>query len=244
MSGTWSTDTIEGKETDVFVPEGRPAFGLLFLHDTDQRTLGDSPRLSALLSERKLACVCPRGGLSWWLDRPNAEFDPKISAERHLLERVLPFFAERWNLRPRAIGLLGFGMGGQGALRLAFRHPDRFPVVAAISPAIEFQELYHEGTPLDDMYESKEQARQDTALMHVQPFHYPPHIFFCIDPYDTRWHRGNDRLHEKLNALGVPHTCDLTTEAGGHTWDYFEHMAEPALRFLHQGLLAESRRLL
>jgi S-formylglutathione hydrolase FrmB len=94
------------------------------------------------------------------------------------------------------------------------------------------------------MYDSKEQCRQDTALMHIHPSHYPPHIFFAIDPDDEDWYRGNDRLHEKLGALGVPHEADLTTRAGGHSWDYFSHQAERALRFLYEGLEQESRRLL
>src|SRR5262249_29656751 len=113
-----------------------------------------------------------------------------------------------------------------------------------ISSAIEYHELYGQGTPLDDMYDSKEQCRQDTAPMHVHPSHYSPHIFFCIDPDDELWYRGNDRLDEKLNALGVPHEKDLTTRAGGHSWEYFNHMAERAIRFLHAGLARESRRLL
>ena len=65
-----------------------------------------------------------------------------------------------------------------------------------------------------------------------------------IDPGDTVWYRGNDRLHEKLNALGVPHTLDLTTRAGGHSWQYFDQMAGRALHFVHDGLEQESRRLL
>ena len=94
------------------------------------------------------------------------------------------------------------------------------------------------------MYDSKEQCRQDTALLHVPPHDPPPHIYFCIDPEDADWYRGNDRLHEKLGALGVEHTADLTTSGGGHSWEYFDRMAEPALRFVHQGLEKESRRLL
>ena len=80
--------------------------------------------------------------------------------------------------------------------------------------------------------------------MHVHPSRFPPHVFFCIDPADRDWHRGNDRLHEKLNALGVPHTMDLETQAGGHSWNYFNHMAGRAIRFLADGLDQESRRLL
>ncbi len=94
------------------------------------------------------------------------------------------------------------------------------------------------------MYTSKEQCRQDTALMHIHPSNWPPHLFFAIDPEDVDWFRGNDRLHEKLTALGVPHTIDFTTSAGGHTWEYFNRMAEPTMRFLIEGLEKESRRLL
>jgi pimeloyl-ACP methyl ester carboxylesterase len=244
MTASWTTVPIAGKDADVFDPGARPAFGLLFLHGAGLETLVDRPAFADPLAQLNVACVCPHGKRSWWVDRICPEFDADITPERYLLKHVVPFFDERWGLRPRSLAILGISMGGQGALRLAFRHPQIFPVAAGIASAIEFQELYNEGTAIDDMYDSKEQARQDTAVMQVQPFHYPPHIFFCIDPADTRWYRGNDRLHEKLTALGIVHTCDLTTEAGGHTWEYFNHMAGPALKFVHQGLQAESRRLL
>jgi S-formylglutathione hydrolase len=244
LNGTWRKEEIGGKPADIFVPDAKPRFGVLFLHDTDQETLADNPVFTELLNELQLACVCPHGKQCWWIDGICPEFDPKISAERHLLERVLPYFGETWKLHERSIGLFGIGMGGQGALRLAFRHAKTFPVVAGIAAALDFHELYNQGTPLDEMYESKEQCRQDTALLHVPPHDYPPHIYFCIDPADRRWFRGNDRLHEKLNALGIEHRFDYALQGGGHTWEYFGRMAEATLRFVVAGLEHESRRLL
>ncbi len=241
----WTTLDIGGKPADVFdPPAGRPRFGLLYLHPYGLETLPDLPTWTRLLEEHRLACVCPHGQHSWWADRICAEFDAKMTAERYLLDQVLPFFQQRWNLVPPAIGLLGISMGGQGALRLAFKHPKLFPTVAGISSALDYYELYGRGTAIDEMYDSKEQCRQDGALLHIHPVHQPPHIFFCIDPADTDWYRGNDRLHEKLTALGVPHEADLTTRAGGHSWDYFNHMAGRAVRFVVAGLETESRRLL
>jgi pimeloyl-ACP methyl ester carboxylesterase len=235
-----------GKPADVYQPPGdaRPRFAILFLHAVGLESLQGRTAFTRLFDELHLPCVCPFAGQCWWVDRPCAEFDPERTPEQHLLDHALPFFQARWSLAPRSIGLLGISMGGQGALRLAFKHPRLFPAVAAIASALDYYEIYGQGTPLDDLYDSKEQCRQDTAIMHVPPYDYPPHIFFCIDPSDYRWHRGNDRLHEKLSALGIPHTFDLTTEAGGHSWEYFDHMAEPALRFLYAGLEQESRRLL
>jgi S-formylglutathione hydrolase len=246
MAGSWTRVTIAGKEADAYDPPGaaRPRFGVLYLHGVGLETLAGNPAFTRLFAELDLACVCPHGQRSWWGDRVCREFDAQVTPERYLLDSVLSYFAARWGLGPRTVGLLGISMGGQGALRLAFKHPETFPVVAAISPALDYHDLYGQGTPLDEMYDSKEQCRQDTALMHVPPFHPPPHIFFGIDPGDTAWYRGNDRLHEKLNALGVPHTLDLGTRAGGHSWDYFNHMADRAVRFVHAGLEQESRRLL
>lgn len=246
MNGVWTQIDLAGKPADVFEPSGalRPRFGVLFLHAYDSRSLRDQPEYTRRLEEFRMACVCPRADHSWWADRVCPPFDPQRSAERYLRESVLPFFNQRWELEPRSIGLLGISMGGQGALRLGFKHPETFAVVAALASAIEYHELYGQGLPLDEMYTSREQCRQDTAPMHIQPHRSPPHLFFACDPQDEHWYRGNERLHEKLNALGIEHECDLTTQAGGHTWGYFNHFAERTLRFLQAGLEQQSRRLL
>jgi S-formylglutathione hydrolase len=135
-------------------------------------------------------------------------------------------------------------MGGQGALRLAFKYAQRFPVVAGVASALDYHELYGQGLVLDELYDSREQCRQDTALLHIHPSDFPPHILFCVDPDDAQWYRGNDRLHEKLTALGIPHEIDFQTRAGGHAWKYVEHMANRVVQFLVTGLEQESRRLL
>jgi S-formylglutathione hydrolase len=246
MNGTWSSVDVAGKSVEVYDPPGpdAPRFGVLYLHGAALETLRDRPAFTHLFDRFRLACVCPPGGPCWWADRVCAEFDPVVTPERHVLDRVLLLFQERWRLGPRAVGLLGIGMGGQGALRLAFKYPERFPVVAALAPAIEYHELYGQGLPLDDLYDSKEQCRQDTAPMHVHPGRFPAHIFFCMSPGDAAWLRGCDRLHEKLSALGVPHEIDFTTRAGGPPGDYFDHLADRAVRFVQAGLEQESRRLL
>jgi len=240
----WTQIEIAAKTTDVFDPPiGRPLFGILHLHDVGLTMLRDKPAFTRLFDELRIACVCPHGQRSWWSDRVCAEFDPILTPEKHLLDNVLPYIRKRWGFGDRHVGLQGISMGGQGALRLAFKHPQRFPVVAGIASAIDYHDLYGQGSPLDEMYDSKEQCRQDTAPLHLHPVHYPAHIFYCIDP-DDPWVRGNDRLHEKMTALGVPHEFDFTTRAGGHSWDYFNHMAEPVVRFIVAGLEQESRRLL
>jgi pimeloyl-ACP methyl ester carboxylesterase len=242
MDGTWTTTDIAGRPADLYEPATRPRLAVLSLHDADGQTLRGRDAFTRPFSELGLACVCPHAGPSWWVDRPTPAFPGPLTPERYLLDQVVPWLHDRWGVGPRQVGLLGAGMGGQGALRLAFKHPDLFPAVAGIASAIDYYELYGSGTALDETYDSKEQCRQDTAPLHVHPSRVPPHVFFAIDP-DDPWYRGNDRLHEKLSALGVPHEIDFTTR-GGHSWQYFERMADRAVRFVHAGLVQEGRRLL
>ncbi len=240
----WQTIDIAGKPADIFEPVEPPRGSILFLHNAKGQSLAISKTYSQLLHERRLNCVCPPGGTTWWTNRIIPSYDVDRSAEKYLLDSVVPFVTERWRLGPRSLALLGISMGGQGALRLACKRPDLFPVVAAVAPAIDYHEFYGAGSPIDEMYTSKEQCRQDTVPMHVNPTAAPPHIFFCVDPDDEHWARGADRLHEKMMAIGVAHECDLTTQGGGHTWTYFDAMAERAITFIARGLAQEARRLL
>jgi S-formylglutathione hydrolase len=243
MNGTWTTVEIAGRPADVYDPATPPRLAVLYLHDADGQTLRGRPTFTRLFDELGLACVCPQGGQSWWVDRPCPGFPAGLTPERYLLDQTVPYFRERWGVEPRGLGLLGIGMGGQGALRLAFKHAKLLAVVAGIASAIDYYVLYGRGTPLDDLYESKEQCRQDTAPLHVHPSDYPPHVFFAVDPADP-WYRGNDRLHEKLSALGIAHEIDFTTRSGGHSWEYFDRLADRAVRFVHAGLVQQARRLL
>jgi S-formylglutathione hydrolase FrmB len=183
-------------------------------------------------------------GQSWWTDRVCPQFDPELSAEQHLLRNVLPFVAERFGAGAARVGLLGTSMGGQGALRLAFKHPDTFPVVAALSPAIDFHLRLRDGDDaLAAMYPNVEAARQETAILYVHPLKWVRHIWFCCDPADERWFDSSDRLRMKLASLGMPFECDLETSAGGHGFDYYNRMAATAVRFIAERLEQERRRI-
>jgi S-formylglutathione hydrolase len=169
------------------------------------------------------------------VDRICPDFDTQLSAEKHLCENVAAWIASTWKLRHRSIGVAGLGMGGQGAVRLGFKYPHLFPIVASVGGAFDFHERYGQGTPLDEMYSSREQCRQDTAILHIPP-HDWPHLWFACSLGDA-WYRGNDRLHEKLSALGVPHTAELDDTVGDDL--LFARM----LDFTVAAMERESRRL-
>ncbi len=244
--GQWSEATIAGHHADVFEPAAPHPHGyaVIYLHGVHLGRLSENPVYTRLFDELGLRVAAPATGRSWWTDRICPEFDPAITAERHVLDHVLPFVEERFGAKPPAVALLGTSMGGQGGLRFAFKHPRKFPVVAAISPAIDYQTRLAEGDEmLSLMYADPEEARQDTATLHVHPLNWPRNTWFCCDPEDARWIDSAERLRMKLSSLGVPYECDLETSAGGHGWDYYNHMAPAALEFIVQRLDQERLRV-
>jgi S-formylglutathione hydrolase len=242
MQEGWTQLKLAGKRVDAFSPDS-PRFAVLYLHPLGEEMLADNRAFTEALRQQQLACLAPWGAKSWWADRPCPEFDPILTPEAFLLKEVVPEFARRWPGLPTRYGAFGISMGGQGALRLGFRQPYLFPVVAGIASAIDYHELYGQGQSLDQMYRSREACRNDTATLQLNPGQVPPAIWFVCDPDDIWW-RGNDRLQEKLTALGVAHNADLETRAGGHTWDYFDAQAQACVTFLASALARESRRLL
>lgn len=237
----WSQVDIAGKSADVFVPESAtpPQRAVLFLHGHGQITLKDNAVYTRELERLGLFAVCPYGKRSWWGDRICQEFDAELSPMAHLRENVVPYLAERWGIRPPAIGLLGVDMGGQGVLKLAYRAAREFPVVVALAPAIDFQNLYGRGLPLDAMYDSCESARQDTAILQLHPLAWPRHQLLVCDPTDRDWFDGVDRLASKLSSTGIPFESEFRTVHGGHSWEYFNHMAGKVLQFLDSRLKQE-----
>lgn len=237
MPDGWTRAEVGGKPADVFdPPAGARRFALLWLHPETEDPPAADPDFTALLHRHRLPCVAPRGRRAWWADRVCPEFDPVVTAEQYLLRDVAPWAEARWSLAPRAVGVAGAGMGGQGAVRLGLKYPDRFRVVASIGGAFDYHERYGRGTPLDESYDTREQCRQDTAVLHVHPSHWPPHVRIACDPADE-WFRGNDRLYEKLTALGVPHAADLDHRA-------VRADLEATIAFVVSGLERESRRLM
>lgn len=242
----FSETTVADHRCQIYEPAVRQPHGgsVVFLHDVDARGLTGCDAYLAEFSRHGLSCVAPLSGRSWWTERIWPAFDADLSTERYLMERLLPFVGERWQSEPPGVALLGVGMGGQGALRLSFKYPNKLPIVAAVSPAIDYQLAYYDEDEdaLRDIYHEPERARQDTATLHVHPLNWPRNIWFAADPADDRWYASAERLKMKLSALGIPHQADLDTSSGGSA-DYASLMAAQAVAFIVERFEREHRRL-
>lgn len=255
----WSTIDVAGHACRVYEPPDRRAgCAVVYLHDVDERSPPSSTGLLEALEEARLPVIVPLTGRSWWLDRTMPCFDAALTPERFVVDHVRREAERRFGTGPRAIALAGVGMGGQGALRIAYRHPTVFAVAAAIAPAIDFHTAMREidirpdGDRYDTLWETYgdvERARQDTAILHVHPLNWPRHQWFASDPSDVHWHDGAARLESKLRALGIPHTARLalhvpaTDDDDRHRMASVDAMATELVGFIVAAVDEESRRL-
>lgn len=244
LSTAWITDTIGGKPADLFAPAGEPIGGVvLFLHGADGVTLRENAAYTAALARRGLACVCPHGPQCWWTDALYPPFDPHISPLDFLRTAVVEAIGARWGVAPPQIAVAGVEMGGQGALQLAYRHARQFPVVAAVSPKVDFETWYGQGTTLDEIFPDREAARQHIATLHVHPLDWPRRQLLVCDPRDHYCLDGVLTLASKLSSTGIPFEQDFATSHGGYGWNYADAMADRVVDFLADSLDQERRRL-
>ena len=250
-STDWTCYSVAGHSCELFTPPTilEPGHILLYLHDLQERSPKDFPALYKALGSTGLPVLAPRIGRTWCLQQQLNRFDNTMSAEDYILG---PIFDECYRITGATsggVGLLGWEMGGQAALRLAYRHPDKFPIAAAIAPAIDFHLGMRHGhdwadgelfDTLWEIFDEPEQARQETAILHVHPLNWPRHQWLVSSSNDARWHDGAVRLSSKLIALGIPHTAIL--DENTHE-DLVSAFADDAISFIMKSLDAEARRV-
>lgn len=241
----WKQVEIAGKTVDVYEPAQslEPRRAVLHLHGHGLTTFFENPAYTAELDRHGLWCFCPHGARSWWGKRICAEFDLSLSPVAYLIDRLLPALRNDFDLEPPRIALTGISMGGQGALRLAYWYPRLFPIVVGIAPAVDYYNWVGKGLPLDEMYDTPESARQESATLELHPLNWPRNQYILCDPVDAEWIDSSERLISKLRSMGIPYESDLQTTNGGHSWDYFNRVAPQVLKYVADKLDEESRRV-
>ena len=227
---------MSDKPVDVFIPENaQPPRGVVvFLHGYDGVTLRDNPAYTEQLNHHCLAAVCPLGPGCWWSDRIYEPFDPTLSPIAFLSKQLPEFCRSRWNLEPSQIGLTGVEMGGQGVLQLAYRNARQLSIVVAVSPKVDFETWYGQGTTLDEIFPNREAARQATATLHIHPLDWPKHQLLLCDPADLYCIDGVQTLASKLSSTGIPFDVDFESSHGGFGWSYANAMAPRVIWYIAQ----------
>ncbi len=230
---------------------------VIFLHgmfndERDWEARGVQAALNAVRAKGQVGefiVAIPRGENSFYINAKQGDrYEDAIARD------FLPFIERRYRTLGSREGRLiaGISMGGYGALLMAFKHPTLFCGVAAHCAAI-FTDLPRPPQSPDDRigawrYGLASKLYGDPPDAEFFNAHSPLsvapakaealrrlRIYFDVGSEDRyRFDIGNQRLHETLEALRVPH--EFTLAPGGHGWAFLVARSEPAFAFYWRAL--------
>ena len=242
----------------VYVPSGYDAGAaqhppkrypvLYFLHGLgdNEQTLFNSggwTLLDDLRSHGKMGdflIVAPEGWRSFYVN----SFDGSVRYSDFLLQEFLPTIEKKYHVVPGRAGraISGISMGGYGALRMAFAHPELFSAVSAQSAALitqspqELNAASQTGSPLMgvlapvfgkpiDVAHWRENDPFALAKRNVAGLRKMAIYFNCGQDDNYGFERGAAALDGELQKENVKH--EYRAYPGDHSLTYFlSHFAE------------------
>jgi S-formylglutathione hydrolase FrmB len=221
---------------------------LYFLHGLgdDEQTLfrtGGWALIDDLRAQHKIGdflTVAPEGKASFYVNSA----DGKVRYGDFLLQEFMPYIEHKYRITPgrQGRGVTGISMGGYGALRLAFLHPELFSSVSAQGPAL----ITASPQELDTAARSRAMLSGVLAAVFGNPINVPhwkanspfvlarEHLsglrelaiyFNCGQEDNYGFEKGAEALHRQLQAEGIKH--EYHAYPGDHSATYFaSHIAE------------------
>jgi S-formylglutathione hydrolase FrmB len=165
------------------------------------------------------------GGASYWHARASGEDRMAM-----LLRDFLPMLRRRYALASGPVALVGWSMGGYGALLAAEEHPERFVGVAAASPAI-FQSYDEMRAGPGDAFDSAEDFAAHDVIADAARLAQMPVRIDCgtADPF-----YANDRAF----VAALPSAPEGSWFRGCHNGDSWRIVAPAQIAFLGAALAA------
>jgi S-formylglutathione hydrolase FrmB len=197
--------------------------------------------------------VAPEGKRTFYINSP----DNTLRYSDFFLQEFIPAIESRYRVRPGRKGraITGVSMGGYGALRFAFAHPELFSAVSAQSAALitqtpqELSAAGHSGTPLGRLMGPAfgepinvphwQQNNVFVLAKKTQAGLKNLAIYFnCGQQDDFGFEDGAAALHQQLQSEGIKH--EYHSYPGDHSLTYFlSHMG--AVMEFHSREFAEQK---
>ncbi|HWX52959.1 MAG TPA: alpha/beta hydrolase family protein [Verrucomicrobiae bacterium] len=181
--------------------------------------------------------ITPNGGTSFYINSKNG----RAPYEDFFVRDFVPQMEKRFRLLPTRSGreISGISMGGYGALRLAFKHPQMFTAASALMPAL-LEQLPHGagnagltsflgtafGRPADEAFWK---ANSPFVFARTADLHGLQIYIACGDQDDYGFDAGTREMDKLLTARHVPHTVHIYP--GRHDLAFVAQHLEESLTF-------------
>ena len=225
---------------------------LYFLHglgDNEQTLFksGGWTTLDDLRKQHRLGdflIVAPEGRRTFYINSA----DGSVRYNDFFLQEFLPYIAGKYRIRPGRAGraISGISMGGYGALRFAFAHPELFSAVSAQSAALitetpqELSAASQSGSPLlgvlgpvfgnpIDIAHWNQNSPFVLAKKNAAGLEKMALYFNCGQQDDYGFETGAARLHDELTKEHVKH--EYHSYPGDHSISYFLSHFDEVMEF-------------
>jgi len=191
--------------------------------------------------------VMPQGFNSYWVNKYNGNFPYMDMFVKELVPAIDSLFRTIKDPQQRAV--MGFSMGGYGALILPAKNPGVFKTGVILSMSFRTDQQYMSES--QDGWNSQwgsifggagssGTARLTDYFKANSPFYFfknpgdeslngQNYFFDCGDDEESL-SETNDALHDLLRGLDIKH--EYRVRNGAHSWDYWHNSLPEALKFI------------
>ncbi len=201
--------------------------------------------------------IMPQGYRSYYVNDYKGSFLYQDMFVKELIPHIDSIFRTIPEKGERAV--MGYSMGGFGALILPLKHPDLFGVSVPLSISVRTDKQYmtEEASGWDDQWGRlfgepgfKDSARLTSYYIQNSPFHLLENmrpgdlknlrIYMDNGDKEQTLCRSNEELHILMRNRNIPH--EYRVRSGGHSFDYWCLALPNALRFISDAFEAKSYR--
>jgi S-formylglutathione hydrolase FrmB len=188
--------------------------------------------LAQYAAEHQLIIITPEGNNGWYTDSATTATN---KYESYIVQELIPDVDKRLRTvaerRGRAIA--GVSMGGYGALKFGFKHPELFAFVASMSGALDATSRTDDPSIMQAFGETDSVERKSNDVLRLAeefPSDRIPLLpYFYIDcGRDDPWLNTNQRFAEILRERKIP--VEFRQLPGNHNWPYWDKQLGEVLR--------------
>jgi len=193
--------------------------------------------------------VMPQGFNTYWVNKYNGNYPYMDVITNEMVPTIDSMFRTIPEAQHRAV--MGYSMGGYGALILPAKNPDLFSTSVVLSMSYRTDQQYMDEPQeyFDSQWGSvfggigaSGTARLTDYYKIYNPFYFfarpgdislnGQHYYFDCGDDEENLSEPNDQLHGMLRDLNIPH--EYRMKNGAHNWDYWHKALPEALKYISQ----------
>ncbi|WP_316751114.1 alpha/beta hydrolase-fold protein [Pedobacter gandavensis] len=195
-----------------------------------KRTLTqDIPSLLALSETLKMMFILPDGNYdSWYVDSEsqNSKYETFIAKE------LVDFVQNQYKSDPSKTAIMGWSMGGHGALYIGSRHQDTFKAIGSLCGVMDFSPFGKEYGVPKTLGDNPKNWSKYTVMSQIEKLKTSSQKIFISCGTEDPLIAQNRNLHQQLLLLNIPHIYE--ERPGEHNAAYWSKAAITQLMEINQ----------